>query len=97
MKTILCPCEDITVREVEDVVRRGYTTLEDIKRYTGLATGTCQGKLCLAPCVQLLSGITGERPQRIGLITFRPPVEPVPLGLLAAGAQGHKPREGLRD
>ena len=97
MKTILCPCEDITVREVEDVVRHGYTTLEDVKRYTGLATGTCQGKLCLTPCVQLLARITGKTPTEIGLITFRPPVEPVPLGLLAAGEPPHASREGLHD
>jgi bacterioferritin-associated ferredoxin len=97
MKSILCPCEDITVREVEDVVRQGYETIEDVKRYTGLATGTCQGKLCLMPCIDLLSKMTGKRPQEIGLIRFRPPVEPIPLGILAAGASTKKAREGLHD
>jgi bacterioferritin-associated ferredoxin len=97
VKAILCPCEDITVREVEDVVRHGYATLEDVKRYTGLATGTCQGKLCLAPCVDLLVRLTQKTPEEIGLITFRPPVEPVPLGLMAAGEKLHTSREGLHD
>lgn len=85
MKTMLCPCEDITLREVEDAIRHGYATIEDVKRYTGLATGSCQGRLCLMPCVELLSKMTGKAPEEVGLIRFRPPAEPVPLGLLAAG------------
>lgn len=91
MKVILCPCEDITREEVEDAVRDGYATIEDVKRYTGLATGTCQGRLCLAPCVDLLSRLTGRPAPEIGLIRFRPPVEPLPLGVLAAGATEDHP------
>lgn len=86
MKALLCPCEDITLREVEDAIRRGYATIEDVKRYTGLATGSCQGRLCLAPCVEVLARLTGKTPEEVGLIRFRPPLEPVPLGVLAAGA-----------
>lgn len=86
-KTILCPCEDITEAEVQDAVDEGYTTVEDIKRYTGLATGTCQGRLCLTPCVLLLAERTGHDPSELGLITFRPPSEPVPLAALAATAR----------
>lgn len=86
MKTMLCPCEDITLREVEDAIRRGYATIEDVKRYTGLSTGTCQGRLCLLPCVELLTRRTGKSAEEVGLIRFRPPSEPVPLGVLAAGA-----------
>ncbi len=97
MKAILCPCEDITVREVEDAIDQGYDTVEDIKRYTGLATGSCQGKLCLAPCIDILSERTGTPPQELGLIRFRAPVEPIPLGILAAGDKSTRPTEGLHD
>jgi bacterioferritin-associated ferredoxin len=86
VKTILCPCEDITLSEVRDAIAKGYATVEDVKRYTGLATGSCQGRLCLVPCVELLAQATGRTPDELGVIRFRPPVEPVPLGLLAAGA-----------
>lgn len=85
MKTILCPCEDITLEEVEDAIRAGYATVEDVKRFTGLATGSCQGRLCLLPCAAVLSRTTGKTLEDLGLITFRPPLEPVPLGVLAAG------------
>lgn len=86
MKAILCPCEDITLEEVEDAIRTGYASIEDVKRFTGLATGSCQGRLCLGPCLNVLARLTGKPVEAHGLITFRPPVEPIPLGILAAGA-----------
>jgi bacterioferritin-associated ferredoxin len=86
VKTLLCPCEDITVAEVEDTVRAGYASLEDVKRFTGLATGSCQGRLCVLATLNVLTRLTGREPTEHGLITFRPPLDPVPLGLLAAGA-----------
>lgn len=97
MKSILCPCEDLTVAEVEDAIRDGYASLEDVKRYTGLATGTCQGRLCVSPCLEILARMTGKTVPELGLIRFRPPVEPVPLGLLAAAAKGKGGREGIHD
>lgn len=92
MKTILCPCEDLTLEEVEDAIREGYASIEDIKRYTGLATGSCQGRLCLGPCIDVLARTTGKTPNEIGLIRFRPPLEPLPLGVLAAGASDSQTR-----
>jgi bacterioferritin-associated ferredoxin len=97
MKTILCPCEDLTQREIEDAIDDGYDTIEDLKRYTGLATGTCQGKLCLMPCVTILAERTGKDPMDVGLIRFRAPVEPVALGILAAGDKAKTAKEGLHD
>lgn len=92
MKTLLCPCEDISRQEVVDAVRDGYATLEDVKRYTGLATGTCQGRLCLIPTVALIARLTGRDPATLGLIRFRPPSEPVPLGILAATGESEAPK-----
>jgi NAD(P)H-nitrite reductase large subunit len=91
VKAILCPCEDITRQEVLDAVAHGYPTVEDVKRYTGLATGSCQGRLCLGPCVELLAEVTGHHPDELGTIRYRPPAEPVPLGLIAAAADEEDP------
>ncbi len=74
------------MEEVQDAVRGGYASVEDVKRYTGLATGTCQGRLCLPPTLNVLVQLTGRPHEALGLIRFRPPVQPVPLGILAAGA-----------
>lgn len=65
-------------------MRHGYATLEDVKRFTGLATGSCQGRLCALPAINVILRITGRTTDDVGLITFRPPLDPVPLALLAA-------------
>jgi bacterioferritin-associated ferredoxin len=80
-KIIVCRCEDVTARDVEDAVARGYADLESIKRFTGLATGWCQGKHCLPLCARVLARAGGEMAERP--ITPRPPFHPVPLAHLA--------------
>ena len=80
-KRILCRCEDVSVHEVEVAIERGHRDLESIKRYTGLATGWCQGKQCLAPCARLVPALGGEPPTLP--ITPRPPFHPVSLAQLA--------------
>ncbi len=86
-KWVLCPCEDVLLTEVEEAVRRGYRGLEVIKRYTGVGTGLCQGRLCLPDTVLVLAAIEARAPSSVGTITQRPPLVPTPLGALA----------GLRD
>lgn len=82
-KQVLCPCEDVLVREVREAVAHGYRGLEVIKRYTGLGTGLCQGRYCLPDGLLLLSILEGRPPPEVGYIRQRPPVIPTPLGALA--------------
>lgn len=83
MRRIVCVCEDVTDKEVEDAVALGHAELESVKRYTGVATGPCQGKQCLLACAKLLTELTGKPQEHIGTIVHRPPTAPIPLGLLA--------------
>ena len=79
-KTLACRCEDVTLHDIEEAIARGHTDIESLKRYTGFATGWCQGKWCVALCARLLV----ERGGSTALpITPRPPVHPIPLGDLA--------------
>lgn len=82
-KTILCPCEDVTAGEVREAIDHGYRDVESLKRYTGFATGPCQGKACLVHCRRLLAEELDVDPSELGAITFRPPVQPVRLAHLA--------------
>lgn len=79
-KWLVCRCEDVTVDELEHAVGLGHTDIESLKRYTGFATGWCQGKQCLAECARLLSELGGEPGQGI---TPRPPYHPTEIGKLA--------------
>lgn len=47
-KTILCRCHDVTLEDIDHSVRRLSTyDIEMLKRYSGVLTGVCQGKLCI--------------------------------------------------
>jgi len=80
-KIMVCRCEDVGKHDVEEAIARGHKDLESVKRYTGLATGWCQGKHCLALCARVLATSGGEAPKLP--ITPRPPFHPVPLAHLA--------------
>ncbi len=79
-KCFVCLCEDVTVEELRNAIRRGFTDIEDIKRITGIGTGPCQGKQCLQTYRRLLAEETGLDSDRIQLTTLRPPLWPTRFG-----------------
>mgnify|MGYP006295387447 CR=1 FL=1 len=38
---IICRCEDITLKEIRELIKEGYTTLDEIKRALRLVMGSC--------------------------------------------------------
>ncbi len=88
-KIILCRCEDMTLADLQHSVDRGYTDIEEVKRYTGFGTGPCQGKECLALVATELARITKRPPAEIPPFTARPPLAPTPLKLLAKDPGAH--------
>lgn len=73
----VCFCEDVREREIRGEMQQGYTMLEMVKRRTGVVTGPCQGKFCLANVLRVAG-------QTSGIPTARPPAGPVRLGELVA-------------
>lgn len=65
----VCECEDIKLNEVEEQYKKGYRTVEDVKRTLGISTGYCQGKIC--------SFLVGDYLKSNRLITFRSPLYPM--------------------
>lgn len=86
-RTFVCRCEDVTLGEVEHTIDLGLRTIEEIKRYTGLGTGPCQGKECMATLAQRLVERNLVATDQVQPFTARPPTEPVTFGALAAGAE----------
>ncbi|HUK66437.1 MAG TPA: FAD-dependent oxidoreductase [Anaeromyxobacteraceae bacterium] len=82
-KTILCACEDVIVEDVERAFHKGYRDLESVKRYTGLGTGPCQGKTCLALAARELLRLGGT-PAEVAPFTVRPPLYATSLAALAS-------------
>jgi sarcosine oxidase subunit beta len=92
-KVIVCRCEDVTLHDIEQALSLGYLDIEEVKRFTGLGTGPCQGKECLVPTCRVLAAARAADPERAARqpeaatqlqpFTVRPPVYSVPLGMLA--------------
>jgi len=82
-KKIVCLCEDVTQKDLEDAVKNGFSDFELLKRFTGVCTGPCQGKFCLTNVIELLSEIKGMKPELISVPALRPPFKPTRLTLLA--------------
>jgi sarcosine oxidase subunit beta len=85
-KIILCRCEDVTLKDVEDSIAHGYADIEEVKRYTGFGTGPCQGKECLSVVAALIAERTGgiQGGVEVQPFTSRPPLAPTALKHYAA-------------
>ncbi len=82
-RTIVCPCEDVELKEIHEAIERGYEDLEALKRLTAVTTGPCQGKWCLRATLEVMAEATDQELEALGSITHRPPLHGVPLGALA--------------
>lgn len=84
-RSFVCRCEDVTLSELDHAIELGLHEVEELKRYTGLGTGPCQGKECMSVLVSHLVRRGLADPSTVQPFTARPPTEPVTLGALAAG------------
>ncbi len=84
-KVILCRCEDVTLADAEHASSLGYADIEEVKRYTGLGTGPCEGKECMVHCGRIVAAANGGDERAVQPFTSRPPVQPAPLGIFARG------------
>jgi bacterioferritin-associated ferredoxin len=94
-KTIVCRCEDVTVDDLQDAYDHGYWDLESIKRYSGFATGLCQGKCCTAHVARFVAEREGgdaivDQPWRT-----RPLLCPVPVACFAGEEENESQDETL--
>lgn len=82
-KAFVCVCEDVTAKELAQGVKEGFASLETLKRYSTITMGPCQGKQCHGNANRVTAAIRGVPRDVVGLTTYRPPVQSVPLGVLA--------------
>lgn len=86
--TIVCRCEEITVADVENAVRQGAETFDDVKRLKRSGMGLCQGKTCRTVISGLIAELTGRAVAEIPVPRLRMPLRPVSLQVLAANVSG---------
>lgn len=88
--TIICRCSDITLADIKEYVDKGVTEVEEIKRFSRLGMGPCQGRTCMQLIGRIMSNLTGKPLVEVGTHTVRPPVSGVTLGQIARGVKDVK-------
>ncbi len=81
-KIIICRCNDVTQKEIEDLIDQGITDIEMIKRITHIGMGPCQGRTCIPLVASIIARKTGKKVEEIEIPATRIPVRPVPMGAL---------------
>lgn len=81
--TIVCRCEEITLREIRAALGGGVTDLNEVKRATRMGMGNCQGRMCGPALQEIIARECGVPPAEIGPLNPRPPIKPVPITALA--------------
>ncbi len=87
---IVCRCEEITLGEIREWIAKGYDTFDELKRVLRIGMGPCQGRGCREIVVREIARATKKPMDAISQGTFRPPVKPVKLSLMA-GFEEKKP------
>jgi sarcosine oxidase subunit alpha len=79
---------DSTVADVRRAVGAGLRSVEHVKRYTTIGTGSDQGKLANVNAIRVAAELLGVHPGGLGTTTFRPPYVPVSFAVLAGRNRG---------
>lgn len=80
---IICRCEEVTRKEIEDAIADGATRMDEVKRCTRAGMGLCQGRTCRKQVERILSEKTGVAPKDIKPSNYRQPVRPMKLEVLS--------------
>src|SRR5207237_4519761 len=79
---------DSTVADIRRAVEAGLRSVEHVKRYTSIGTGSDQGKTANVNAIRVAAELLGVHPGDLGTTTFRPPYVSVSFALLAGRNRG---------
>jgi len=86
-QTTLCRCEEVAVADALEAARDGASHVNEVKAWTRVGMGRCQGRMCGPALAHLIAYTTGKPVTEAGVFTPRPPAKPVPLAALAREAR----------
>ncbi len=79
---------DSTVADLRRALGAGLRSVEHVKRYTTIGTGSDQGKTANVNAIRVVAELLGVHPGELGTTTFRPPYLPVSFAVLAGRNRG---------
>jgi len=77
-KIIVCRCEDVTLADIRRAIYElGYTTYDEVKRYTRAGMGPCGGKTCRPIILRELARYHNTTPDKVPMraTMIRPPMK----------------------
>jgi NADPH-dependent 2,4-dienoyl-CoA reductase/sulfur reductase-like enzyme len=77
-ETVICRCEDVTRREIEEAVANGAREVNQLKAWTRCGMGPCQGRMCGDTAATLVAAHVGSR-EGAGYFSARAPIRPIAL------------------
>lgn len=86
-KTVVCRCEEVRAGEIRQALAEGASTLSDLKNWTPVGQGQCQGRTCGPLLSQMMDSEKLLAPHQTGCFRPRPPLKPIALADLVRGAE----------
>jgi len=80
---IICRCEDVSLKQIHQLLEQGYTTFEDLKRLLRVGMGPCQANTCGYLIQREIAKFLGKSVEEIPVHKVRPLVMGVPLKKIA--------------
>ena len=84
--TVLCRCEEVTLGDVRRAIALGVDSANEVKSITRCGMGDCQGRMCGHLIAHFVAQETGRPATEVGPFRARPPIYPVPIGVLSQQA-----------
>ncbi|NUR74996.1 MAG: (2Fe-2S)-binding protein, partial [Thermoleophilia bacterium] len=85
--TLICRCESVPLRAVEEAFAGGIASIGALKRVTRAGMGRCQGRYCAGILAELAARRSGRPPDELAWFAPALPFKPLPVGVVAAAAE----------
>jgi thioredoxin reductase/bacterioferritin-associated ferredoxin len=92
--TVVCRCENVTVRDLRKMVQEGVRELNEVKVVSRSGMGPCQGRMCGPALAEVIAAELDFSPDQTGRLNIRPPLKPVPLKEIGEMSLHMEPTEG---
>ncbi len=79
-ETIICRCESVRAEDIRHAIHEGYTTPDEVKRFTRAGMGPCQGRMCSNSLAEIIAEELKIDVKHIPIYKNRQPFAPVSLG-----------------
>ena len=81
--TLVCRCEEITVKDIRKAISMGASNPDRIKSLVRCGMGPCQARMCGLGVSEVIADQRKISPEDVGYFKIRSPIKPITLGQLA--------------